>query len=319
VYGLNFEPQASDAFLGYPNPMLGMNYCVIARPGLLPNFPSLTSQLAVVATTDNTTVTITPSVTANISGHPGTTPFSVLLNAGQTYQLRSDGPFDDTTGTIITSDKPVAVFGGARCARVPDQNTGACNQLVEEQLPVDSWGTYAVGFPLASRSNGDTYRVLAATDNTALTINGLSAGTLQKGQFFDTIINGPAEFLGSHPIQVAQFSNGSDFDGTTGDPFEILLPPAGKYLRAYTVSVSDRFTTGFLNLVVDQFGLNTTVVDGQFIPSGSFQPIGTGGFFGTQLAVAPGPHVISCFSPIGVQVYGFADFDGYGYVGGISR
>ena len=44
----------SAAFTGYSTPMLGTNYCVMGWPGDL-------SQLAIVATAANTTVTITPS------------------------------------------------------------------------------------------------------------------------------------------------------------------------------------------------------------------------------------------------------------------
>jgi len=318
VYGLNFEPQASEAFMAYPTPLLGTSYCVMARPGNLPEFPYLRSQFAVLAAQNQTTVTITPSPTANLEGHPGTTPFTVLLQQGQTYQLQGSGTLDDVTGTLLTSVKSIAVFGGARCARVPDPTNAAGNQLVEEQLPLNLWGNQAVGFPLASRSNGDSYRVLAASDNTQVRINGTLVATLQQGHFFDTILGVPAVFEGSNPIQVAQFSNGATWDNSTGDPFEFLLPPTGKYLQAYTVPTPDGFNS-FFNLFVDQSALNTTFVDGQQVPPASFQQIGASSYFGTQWSVSEGSHVISSSKPVGIQVYGFGFYDGYGYIGGLSR
>jgi hypothetical protein len=327
VYGLNLEPFASEGFLGYPTPFLGTSYCLIARPGNTSS--DNRSQFAIVAPQDGTTVTVTPSTTANLDGHPGTGPFTIVLQQGQTYQLRSSGLFanNDVTGTLLSSDKPIAVFAGDRTADVPD-GFGASNQLVEEQLPINSWGNQALGFPLASRSNGDVYRILAANDNTEILINGrLQTPTLGGGGFFDRTITEPTEFLGRdatdhstpRPIQVAQFSTGSRFGGEPGDPFELLLPPAGKYLQAYTVSVPTGFAENFFNLIIDPTALNNTFIDGQQVPPASFQQIGTSSYYGTQWPAPAGPHVISSSKPVGVQVYGFATDDGYGYTGGLSR
>jgi hypothetical protein len=333
VYGLNFEVLASEAFLAYPTPFLGTSYCLMARAGNTGD-PNASSQFAIVAPQDQTTVYITPSQTANIEGHQGSPPpqFSVLLQQGQTYQLRSIDDTFDVTGTLLSSDKPIAVFAGARCANVPDQNTTFCNQLVEEQLPLNLWGNQALGVPLASRSNGDVYRVLAANNNTEILINGtLDPQVLNAGGSFDRTRTVPTEFLGRdsrdhispQPIQVAQFSTGQFVGGNPGDPFEMLLPPAGKYLQAYTVSVPTGFDSSFFNLIVDQSALNDTFVDSQQVAN--FQQIGTSSYFGTQFPqpplqpLQPGPHIISSSKPVGVQVYGFAFQDGYGYIGGVSR
>jgi len=170
-----------------------------------------------VATVDNTTVTITPSPTANLMNH--TNSYSTNLLQGETYQISSyyDGADDtitnDVTGTRITSDKPVAVFAGASLANVPAEKYACANPLVQEQMPVDSWGTQALAMGFAGRMNGDSYRVLTATNNTVVSTNGVAAGTIQAGHFLDLLIEGPVQFQGSQPIQVAHFANGTDFDG----------------------------------------------------------------------------------------------------------
>jgi len=323
VYGINFEDAASEAFTGYPDTMLGTTYCVMARessiaPGA--NDGPFYSQFAIVATQDGTTVNITPSATANLVGHPGTTTYQISLQQGQTYQINgSDNGSDDVTGTKVSADKPIAVFSGTSLAFVPHTNIRAGNPLVEEQLPISAWGRQALGFPLASRHGGDSYRVLAAYDGTLVTVNGALVTTLQQGQFFDTIISGPVEFQGNNPIQTAQFSNGSQYDDTTGDPFEMLLPPTGHYLSAYTVSTPTGFIDNFLSLFVQQSAISTTLLDGQPVATSAFQPIGISGYYGAQISVSEGAHTISSPKPMGVQVYGFGDFDGYGYVGGIAN
>jgi IgGFc binding protein/Bacterial Ig domain/Immunoglobulin I-set domain/Regulator of chromosome condensation (RCC1) repeat len=322
VYGLNYEPAASEAFLGYPTPMLGTNYCVMAYQG----YPS---QFAIVATTNDTTVIIKPSATADLVRYDddwmpieADDPSTNLLQQGETYQLSGD---TDVTGTFITSDKPIAVFAGAADALVPE-GIVAANPLVEEQLPVASWGRQALGFPLAGRK-GDSYRVLAATSNTVVTVNGSVVATLTNaGDFYDMITDVPVEFRGSNPIQVAQFSNGAGFDnvpGGIGDPFEMLMLPTAYYMNmnAYTVSTptNTSFVSNYLNLIVEQSAIPATSVDYKSVPAASFKPIGYSGYYGAQVAVTAGAHTVSSSKPVGVQVYGFGDTDGYGYIGGVAN
>jgi len=118
VYGMDNAPATSATFTGYPTTLLGTNYCLMARAA---GIYDGRSEFAMVATTDNTTVTITPSSTANLPNH--TNPYSTSLMQGQTYQIQSQSETDDVTGTLIASDKPVAVFAGASLAFVPDSST----------------------------------------------------------------------------------------------------------------------------------------------------------------------------------------------------
>ena len=75
------------------------------------------TELAVVATADDTTVWITPSTNADlIDGY--TNAYSETLNQGQTYQIGSASGGDDVTGTRVTSDKPIGVFAGLYLALV---------------------------------------------------------------------------------------------------------------------------------------------------------------------------------------------------------
>ena len=342
IFGMYDESDASSAFGIYPSSMLGTYYCLVARSSddVPPGFTDWgdRSQLTVLATaTGTTTVTIIPSATANIYSETGTITgtINVTLQQGQSYQLKSTGNQDDVTGTIIQSDQPIAVFAGANMAFVPDPTFWASNPLIAEQLPVAYWTKEAFGFPLAGRANGDTYRVLAAEDNTDISINGVLVTTLNQGQFYETIINGAADFQGSKPIQVAQFSNGGFFDEQfgvedpndpgkpgLGDPFEMLLPPAGHYLTSYTVLTPTGFYSGFitnyLNLIVQRSDTNNVLVDGQ-PPNVPFRPIASSGYYGAQVGVLPGAHTVSAPSPVGLQIYGFGNYDAYGYMGGITN
>ena len=324
VYALVYQPEASTAFTGYPTRMLGTNYCVLAYPG--PNYQYL-SQFAVVATENNTSVTITPSSTANLLG--STT--NLTLQEGQSYQNRSSASGSDVTGTRIESDKPIAVFAGARFAYVPaNTETEAANPVVQQQLPVDWWGTNALGLSFAGRTDGDTYRVLAAYNDTVVWTNGVMVATNQASGFTDLIIDGPVEFQGSKPIQVAQFANGTDFDSLPnnyGDPCEMVLPPAGHWLATnvvYTPTGPDSygnpydFTTNYLNIIVVDWATNSTYLDVTNAIT-NFVAVGTNGYFGARIVVATGTYTVSSSQPVGVQVYGFGSYDAYGYFGGVVK
>ena len=59
-------------------------------------------------------------------------------------------------------------------------------------------------------------------------------------------------------------------------------------------------------------------LDGVAIPAERFVPIGSSGFSGVQVPIAPGSHQFVASLPFGALVYGFADDDSYGYPGGMS-
>ncbi len=351
VYGMNYASADSVAFTGYPTTLLGTNYCLMAHPSYFNAYGQ--PEFAIVATEDNTTVIVTPSSTADIGG--GNLVSTNILQQGQTYENKSveqNSVDDDLTGTWIKSDKPIAVFAGVNIALVPDENTQAGNPLVQEQLPVESWGTMALGLSFAGRTNGDSYRVLAAYSNTVVTITGtvvtitnepinglwqvsktneMVVTNLDAGQFCDFIIDGPAEFQASQPIQLAQFANGAFFDHDNNpnaktDPCEILLPPTGHYLETnivftpfYNTNSTGDFVENYLNLIVAQSAITNTFVDTNLVAATNFAAIGSSGYYGARLSVTNGTHTVTSSRPVGVEVYGFGLIDAYGYFGGVVK
>ena len=308
VYGLNRIKFTTDAYLGLPTDSLGTTYRVVSYGG------AGGSEAAVVATANDTLVTVTPSGALS-DGRPAGTPFELRLDLGEAYQLRSG---EDLTGTLITSSRPVAAFGAHKCANVP-ASAPYCDHLVEQLTPVDSWGRRFVTMPLATRSNGDTFRILAAEDDTEVKVNGTPRATLGAGAFHEQLIDGPATIESDKPILVAQYSNGSTFDGTVSDPFMVILPPFEQFQAAYTVSTpATGFARNFINLVVPAAAAASVRVDGVAPAAGAFKPIGGSGFVGAQVEVGLGDHRIESARPLGVTVYGFDADDSYGYSGGLA-
>lgn len=315
VYGLNRRTATTDAFLGLPVDILGTEYINLGYQNV--NIVNAT-QFGIVATQNGTTVTITPTVNAGV-GRTAGVPYNINLNQGQTYQLRSTGSAPaDLSGTIITSNQPIAVFGGHQCSNIPAGQV-ACDHLVEQLTPPTTWGQSFVTMPLATRLNGDIFRILAGTNNTTVTINGVASPVLNRGQFLEQLIAGPATITANNPVMVAQYSRSSSADGVTSDPFMMLIPPFEQFLAGYTVTTpASGFATNFINVVAPNAAVGSILLDGVAIPPAAYTPIGASGFSGAQRPVALGTHNLSGPLPFGAFMYGFDSFDSYGYPGGMS-
>ncbi|MCC5953675.1 MAG: S-layer homology domain-containing protein [Acidimicrobiia bacterium] len=315
VYGLNRVQASTDAFLAYPTDILGTQHTILAWNN---NGVVNRTQFAVAATADDTTVTVVPSVTtgARVAGEA----YDITLDEGQVYQLANvQSSTADLTGSTVTSDKPVAVFGGHGCANIPTGATTACDHIVQQLPPIDTWGRSFVTMPLATRIGGDTFRILSASDGTTVSINGAVVATLDAGEFHQQLIDGPSTITTSNPTLVAQYSNGTSFDNVTSDPFMMLIPPFEQFLNSYTVTTpASGFTFNFINVVAPNAAVGEVLLDGAPIPAEDYTPIGASGFSGAQVPVQLGAHTLASASPFGAFMYGFDNADSYGYAGGLS-
>ncbi len=206
----------------------------------------------------------------------------------------------------------------------------AGNPLVQEQLPVESWGTNVVAMSFAGRTNIDLYRVLTAESNMVAIIsaNGTVVTNLAAGSNYEAELQGPVQFQSTKPIQVAQFANGNFFDYTVaeeGDPCETLLPPTGYYSTSYAIysppndNVTGDFNENFVNIIVPQSATNVTLMDGVLVTATNFVPILNSGYYSAQISVTNGVHTVNSSQPIEVQVYGWGAEDAYSYFGGLVK
>ena len=313
VYGLNRKTATTDAYLGLPTDVLGTEHIVLAWPG--PRGFSV-SETAVLATKDNTAVTFVPTANTTSGVAAGETK-NVTLNAGEALPISSQT--GDLSGTTISSDKPVAVFGGHQCADVPDKNYPACDHLVEQLPPTSTWGKEFLTVPLKTRKKGDTFRMIASEDGTKVSVNGSPVANLDKGQLHEQIIDGQSEITSNKPILVAQFSNGQDYDDVISDPFMMLTSPKEQFLSNYTFTTpASGFPKHFVNVVIPTSATSSLKLDGADVPPAAFTPIGASGYSGAQLDLETGSHTMSSGTPFGISIYGFGDYDSYGYPGGAA-
>ncbi len=319
VYGLNRRFQSTDTFMGLPVEALGTEYRAVGYEKLSEEFMS---QIAVVATEDNTIVTMTPTALTS-GGRSRGVPFAITLNRGEVYQIMPNGGTSraDLTGTYIRATKKIAVFSGHSCAYVP-LGEQACNHLVEQLPPLDTWGKQFYLGTFATRSRY-TLRVVASEPETRIFSNARLVAKLNAGEFYeDSNVRDNLQIAADKPVLVTQYAHGFQRD-SIGDPMMILVSPTQQFLRKY------RFATPingswrhYINVVVLRDAIGTMRLDGKPIDSDAFKPFGTSRYSLAQLQVAYGTHVIEGGAPFGLYSYGFGfgsdGYDAYGNMAGQS-
>jgi hypothetical protein len=247
----------------------------------------------------------------------------ITLNRGEVYQIiakYNPNTLSDLTGSLVESDKPVAVFSGHNCAYVPDPSIKACNLLVEQMPPISTWGReYYVG-TFSSRSSS-VVRVVASEEGTHVVENGREVAVLAPGQFYENRDQrAPLAIMADHPVLVVQFSKGFDNGDNLGDPMMMVIAPVSQYNSSY------RFATplsgswhNFVNVVVPSAALGELRLDGVVVRDVRFGAVGDGWSSGA-IEVGEGVHTITCTVPFGLSCYGFgyddAAYDAYGNAGG---
>jgi protocatechuate 3,4-dioxygenase beta subunit len=320
VYGLNQRSFSTDAFLALPTDILGNEYLISSYNSWSGNANIRSSLIGVVATMDNTEVTITPA--SNTTNRQAGVPYQITLQKGETYQLVAQTSISDLTGSIVASNKPIAVFGGHTCANVP-LNEVACDHMIEQMPPTTSLGESFVTIPLASRRSGDIFRIVATADDTNVTVTGTNgysdSFTLDRGENKELDIPSDvySRIVADEAILVAQFSKGQSSDGVVSDPFMMLIPPFEQFQNSYTVSTpATGFNKHFINLAVPISQKGQIVLDGASLDGSIFTDIPGTTFAGAQVEVDAGTHNLSGNLAFGAFMYGFGSFDSYGYPGG---
>lgn len=318
VIGLEYEQFTSDGYLGLPVGAIGTQYWVASYTADVPLGAVTTvgsSEFAVVASQDSTSVTITPSVT--VGTHTMGMPYTVALNQGQAYQLQAQLVGNDLTGTQVVSNNPVALFGANACTDMPVSFV-TCNTILEQELPFDTWGTAFVTVPLTGRQK-DIFRYLSSANGTVVSVNGSAVANLNQGQFFEQVLSAASYITSSAPILVMQFSVSHTYDGSLhGDPSEITVPPITDYGTAYQLAApATGFALNYLNVAAPTGSVGSILLDGSALPAAWFEPVGTSGFSSAQVTIGTGYHQISGPQPFGVESYGFDVRDAYGYPGGL--
>jgi hypothetical protein len=302
---LNRQPFTSDMTGLLDITGLGTDYYVMGFTGTFGEG----SQFSVTAVEDNTEVTITPSTAIN--GRPAGVPFTVTLNAGESIKFNS-ATGADVTGTRVVASNDVAVFGGAACTQVP---TGvvACDHLVSQNFSTDNYGSrFLISDNFGGGTDSDLVRVMAATDNTEVFVNGVSQGTIDAGQFLTIDRIGDAVITASNPVTVGQYMRGQGGTRTTGDPGFAIVPAENQWLRSYAFSTpvgSEAYPENYLNIAILSTELSSLRLNGMSFDTSLFTTVGDYSVGNVLIPVGVG--TISAAIPFLAMIAGFSGFDSY--------
>jgi hypothetical protein len=287
------------------------------------------SMLAVTATKDNTKVNLTAAASTNAGqGAPAFTlgvAQSVMLNAGDVIEIASFT--GDLTGSLIDADKPVQLISGHFCAFVPD-GVPACDHLEESMFPVDTLGTnYVINAPAVTSipaGKVELIRVIATSPNTNLTYDPPQAGapaTIPQAGGFIEIANNAASFLikADQKVLVAQYMEGQEAGGGTGDPAMTLAVPVEQFRTEYLFHSPTNYESNYVDVTAPVGA--TIMLDGAPL---NFTPIGTSGYAISRVTALPagpnndGNHSIQGNMAFGITVYGYGQYTSYWYPGGLN-
>lgn len=336
----------SSATLLIPTPAWGTNYVTADGYAEDPQigYPPF---LQIVAAQDNTQVTINPSVDI-VSGNgvmatPKNTQGMYMLNQGQVLQFEQD---QELAGSVISSNNPVSVWGGASCMNIP-VGEYACDSGHQELPAVKSLGREYVMARYRDRLQGNVesppITIVGAADNTTLTYDPAAPSgaptSLAVGQMVRFNADQPFSVKSQddqHPFYVAQHMTGwmqidPNMQNMTGDPETVNVVPPEQYLDSYLFLTDPTYANTHLVLV------RKKAMDGKFKDVTldclgtvtGWQPVGSAGkyeYTRVDLVVAGAPvgkcdngaHVASSQEPFGLTVWGWDVAVSYAYPAGMS-
>lgn len=308
--------------------------------------------MQVIATEADTTVNLVPKILLeggpNLPNAPANAVYTTKLARGEFLQFTQK---DELNGTIVESDKPVAVVGGNQCADIPTDKI-ACD-TIHQQLPsIGLMGDAYVATRYRDRkSSNDTnfeivpWRITGVEDGTELRYEPDQPNapkTIGRGQTLEFKAPGPFVIRTQdkkHPVYVASYMTAGDeaqylksaneFDMSGhGDPEFVNVTPLDQYLTNYVFLTDPTF--GNTNLVFvrsTKDGAKDVTLD-CIGPVTGWQKVGTSDFemarVDLQFRGQPvgectnGVHRAKSDAPFGLTVWGFDDYASYGFAAGMA-
>lgn len=237
-----------------------------------PYIPAPRSGFVVMASKNNTSVTITP--TNDILGHASGVPFTIQLNRGQTYAVESlsGTPESHFGGTLVESNKEITIATKDDMVDVDDSNDAGADVIGDQLVAYQYLGTEHIIIDGSLDNDSDRGVVCATEDNTELFLNGdpTPVATLNAGEQYMFGSEAAGMFVeSSAPVVVLQVTGAAD------QVAGAIIPPLGCTGSNQVGFVRGSTGAFFLNITIragaeGQFQLNG---DPSLIPASAFSPV----------------------------------------------
>jgi len=300
----------------------------------------------VVAMEDNTQITLTPVVDlqggGGIPSGPAGQPVVFNIDAGEHAQISQ---FEELSGSVVTSDKPIGLMGGHECMRVPYGEMW-CDHGEQMIPPIRALGSEYVGVMHRPRNGEDAFwRMIGVVDGTDLTWSDDVGGpsNLSQGEVAEWITGEPFTVKSQdedHPFMLFNLMSGNAWvpgEVGYGDPDFVLNYSPDQYGNYYVFFADPTYPE--TNLVVIRKRVNNVYHDVELDCAGTlgdWTPVGEGyewtridlitGDFEDVGNCSTGRHEMVSDGPFGLWVWGWGSPEtsitttnvSYGYPGGMN-
>lgn len=327
VYCANIATYSFDASYVLPTPGLADDYIIQTYEQSTGSYdPS--SAFVIVATEDNTTIDITPSV-KTLGGKPAHQEFTITLNQGQAYQVRSNMDYygsRDLSGTRVTARdcKKIAIFNGNNLTLVPTSSMSDSDCIFEQAMPLHSWGKKFVVTSSLDR-NEDYVKITSAVDDNEILKNGTLLCTLDANESHTFKLSNYEKSCyleATHSCAVYLYNTSSNGYGN-GAPSMVWIAPIEQRIDAITFSTFNydhnnvNISNHYVNIIVQSQDIGQVYLDNALLPSNQFETVaGSNQFSFYRKQITHGVHHLSCPNGFNAHVYGFGDARGYAYMVG---
>ena len=316
-------------------------------PYIKPNDGESLSMFTVLATEDGTNVTITPTCKTH-DGKVANTPFTIPLNAGQTYYVISE-TLETLSGSHIVANKPIAVFQGDVFTQIPGGKS-ARDCTYEQAMPTDYWGTQFV-VTRSKEKDANRIRITAMNDNTEIYLGPKENENLlytigRAGESFelemyktqptqqdmkhtpDAIITEDAVFIESScPVAVYSYdvsnaykASPTEMSNDYGDPSMVWISPLEQSIKNITFGACGTSKTDrhFIDIVCKTSDIAKTTLSPNPEETISFTPVPYNPLWSyarIRLVTTNSGAVFTLQNPSGViaHIYGNGNDESYAY------
>jgi hypothetical protein len=231
----------------------------------------------------------------------------------------------DLTGTLVSADKPIQVFGGHKCTNVPS-NITACDHLEEALFPIQTLDTEYIVVPPVQVPNNNLLkaqmvRVIATEPNTMVTFvpdQGVDQVLANAGDFIQLSMTTAAfQVTGSNPLLVTQYMVGQSAGFGTSDPAMVQAVTPEQFRSDYLFFAAPSWTANFVDIIAP----NGAAVTVDNVAVNGWSMVGNSGYSVAHVVLSnqgDGTHTVSADEGVGISVYGVQNAGSYWYPGGLD-
>jgi hypothetical protein len=369
VYLLSSIPYSTDGAYIIPTTGWGKEYIVAAYKDLfsptgLQDWPS---EFAIIVDQDSTIVTITPTwdlrqdSLPHVIQHPRGIPFTEKLNKGECIQYQAiydtQDPDCDVTGTYITSNNPIGVFGASVAPYLPGPAPlDCCGDFVMDMMqPTRTWSNSYFTCPFANRTvSGDMFLVIGTENGQVIKQNGQQVALVDKFKFtisnYLIDIHGASLWTSDAPFMLVQYMEGQNHNendpqnsnpskiNLAGDPCSVVINATDLFSKKIIFQIpvinsartQQNTYTNYVNVFLpvseeSKTSYDSVALNGSNPPNVISKvkfPIGNAGWEAIQLeykkGLGEGAHFIVSDTGIGVYVYGQGSYESYAWSGNLG-